>query len=150
MTREVLVSVKGLHVMEAMTEEEIEMISAGKYYNRNGKHYVVYDEAVEGTKEIVQNYIKLQDGRMELRKKGPLQTQMIFERDKKNTSWYFTPYGNMLAGIEVKDMKVNESDDLIEVNVDYSLEMNYEHIADCSIMVKIMAKDSGLFRLTES
>ena len=147
MTREVLVSVKGLHVMEEAAEDEIEMISAGKYYYRNGKHYILYDEPVEGTKEVIQNLIKLQDGKMELQKKGPLRTQMVFERDRKNTSWYFTPYGNMMAGIEVTEMKVSESSDLIEVNVDYSLEMNYEHIADCSIAVKVMAKDSGLFHL---
>lgn len=147
MTREVLVSVKGLHVMEEAADDEIEVISAGKYYYRNGKHYILYDELVEGTKEIINNCIKLQDGKMELQKKGPLRTEMVFERDKKNTSWYFTPYGNMMAGIDVKEMKINESDDMIEVNVDYSLEMNYEHIADCSITVKVIAKDSGLFRL---
>lgn len=147
MTREVLVSVKGLHVMEEAADDEIEVISAGKYYYRNGKHYILYDELVEGTKEIINNCIKLQDGKMELQKKGPLRTEMVFERDRKNTSWYFTPYGNMMAGIDVKEMKINESDDMIEVNVDYSLEMNYEHIADCSITVKVIAKDSGLFRL---
>ena len=147
MTREVLVSVKGLHVMEEEAEDEIEMISAGKYYYRNGKHYILYDELVEGTKEIIKNCIKLQDGKMELQKKGPLRTEMVFERDRKNTSWYFTPYGNMMAGIDVKEIEVSESDDLIEVNVDYSLEMNHEHIADCSIAVKVIAKDSGLFHL---
>ena len=147
MTREVLVSVKGLHVMEEAADDEIEVISAGKYYYRNGKHYILYDELVEGTKEIIKNCIKLQNGKMELQKKGPLRTEMVFERDKKNTSWYFTPYGNMMAGIDVKEMKISESDDVIEVNVKYSLEMNYEHIADCSITVKVIAKDSGLFRL---
>lgn len=147
MTEDVLVSVKGLHMMEESEENEIETISAGRYYNRNGKHYILYEEAIEGTQELVQSCIKLQNGRMEVKKKGPLQSQMIFERDKKNTSWYYTPYGNMMAGIEVTDMKVRETDDLIEVNVDYSLEMNYEHMADCCIQVKVMAKDSGLFRL---
>ncbi|MDO4299514.1 MAG: DUF1934 domain-containing protein [Lachnospiraceae bacterium] len=147
MTEDVLVSVKGLHVTEEAEQNEIETISAGRYYNRNGKHYILYEEAIEGTQELVQSCIKLQNGRMEVRKKGPLQSQMIFERDKKNTSWYYTPYGNMMAGIEVTEMKVSETKDLIEVNVDYSLEMNYEHMADCSIQVKVMAKDSGLFHL---
>lgn len=147
MTEEVLVSVKGLHTMEQSEENEIEMISAGRYYNKNGKHYILYEESIDGIPEIVKSCIKLQNGRMEVKKKGPLESQMVFERDKKNTSWYYTPYGNMMAGIEVTDMKVSETNDLIEVNVDYSLEMNYEHMADCSIQVKVMAKDSGLLRL---
>lgn len=148
MTEEVLVSVKGLHKMEGTEHDEIEMISPGKYYHRNGKHYILYEEAVEGTNEMVQNCIKLQEGRMELKKKGPLHSEMIFERDKKNTSWYCTPYGNMMAGIEVKEMEVNETSELIQVDVGYSLEMNYEHMADCNITVKVMAKDSGLLRLS--
>lgn len=147
MTKDVLVSVRGLHTMEGATENEIEVISAGKYYNRNGKHYVIYEEAVEGTHEVVENCIKLQKGRLEVKKKGPMQTQLVFEKDKKNMSWYFTPYGNMMAGIEVTEMQVSESSDLLEVNVDYSLEMNYEHMADCSINIRVMAKDSGLFHL---
>lgn len=147
MTEEVLISVKGLHTMEGSKEDEVEMISAGKYYNRNGKHYIFYEEAIEGTKEVVQSCIKLQDGRMEVKKKGPLQSEMVFEQDHKNTSWYCTPYGNMMAGIEVNNMHVSETGELIQVDVDYSLEMNYEHLADCSITVKVMAKDSGLLRL---
>lgn len=147
MTEEVLVSVKGLHAMKGTGEDEIEMISAGKYYNRNGKHYILYEEALEGTNEVVQNCIKLQEGRMEVKKKGPLQSEMIFERDRKNTSWYCTPYGSMMAGIEVNSMQFNETSELIQVDVDYSLEMNYEHLADCNITVKVMAKDSGLLRL---
>ena len=66
---------------------------------------------------------------------------------KKNMSWYGTPYGNMLAGIEVTGMDVQESEDLIDVNIDYILEMNYEHVSDAVIHIRIMAKDSGLFRL---
>lgn len=84
---------------------------------------------------------------MEVKKKGPLQSEMIFERDRKNTSWYCTPYGSMMAGIEVNSMQVSETSELIQVDVDYSLEMNYEHLADCNITVKVMAKDSGLLRL---
>ena len=76
-----------------------------------------------------------------------MKTSMVFENGKKNMSWYGTPYGNMLAGIEVTGMDVQESEDLIDVNIDYILEMNYEHVSDAAIHIRIMAKDSGLFRL---
>ena len=44
---------------------------------------------------------------------------------------------------------MEESEDIIKASVDYSLELNYEHMADCSLQVKIVAKDSGRFSLTE-
>ena len=149
MTEEVLISVKGLHTLEDTQKDEVEVISAGKYYKRNGKHYVLFEETVEGSGESINSRIKLAGERMEVCQKGAVNSQLVFERNRKNESWYGTPYGNMLAGIRVKDMKMEESEDIIKASVDYSLELNYEHMADCSLHVKIVAKDSGRFSLTE-
>ena len=87
---------------------------------------------------------------LEVQKKGLIDSKMIFEQDKKNTSWYNTPFGNLLAGTTVTDMSVKEADDLIDIHVKYELEVNYERVADCCIQIKVMAKDSGLFHITES
>lgn len=149
MTEDVLISVKGLHTLEDAQKDEVEVISAGKYYKRNGKHYVLFEEAVEGSSEPINSRIKLAQEYMEVHQKGAVNSQMVFERDRKNESWYGTPYGNMLAGIQVKNMKMEESQDIIKASVDYSLELNYEHMADCQLQVKIVAKDSGRFSLTD-
>ena len=87
---------------------------------------------------------------LEVQKKGLIDSKMIFEQDKKNTSWYNTPFGNLLAGTTVTDMSVKEADDLIDIHVKYELEVNYERVAGCCIQIKVMAKDSGLFHITES
>ena len=108
MTEDVLISVKGLHTLEDAQKDEVEVISAGKYYKRNGKHYVLFEEAVEGSSEPINSRIKLAQEYMEVHQKGAVNSQMVFERDRKNESWYGTPYGNMLAGIQVKNMKMEE------------------------------------------
>ena len=50
MTKDVLVSISGLHtdVMQETEEENeaIEVVNPANYYFRNGKHYIVYDETV--------------------------------------------------------------------------------------------------------
>lgn len=147
MTEDILISVKGLHTLESAEEEEIEVFSVGKYYFRNGKHYILYDELVEDTKEVVKNRITLKDGVMEVQKRGPVNAKLVFERDHKSTSWYDTPFGNLLAGTTVTAMQVTEQEELLEISVDYQLEVNYERIADCRIRIRAMAKDSGLFHL---
>ena len=86
---------------------------------------------MEGSSQTVSSRIKLQQERMEVSKKGAVNSQMIFEPDRKSESWYGTPYGNMLAGIQVKNMKIEETRDVIRASVEYSLELNYEHMADC-------------------
>ena len=147
MTEDIIVSVKGLHTMDNVDEEEIEVISAGKYYFNNGKHYILYEEMAEGSNEAIQNRITLRAGILEVRKKGPVSANMVFERGRKNMSWYNTPFGNLLAGVDVVSMEVTEEENLREAVVQYELEVNYERVADCRIQIRVMAKDSGLFHL---
>lgn len=147
MTEDVLISVKGLHALDAADEEEVEVFSAGKYYFKNGKHYIFYDEMLEDTGTVVKNRITLKDGRMEVKKTGPFHSQLVFEEERKNNSWYNTPFGQLMAGIEVQSMRIKEEEKLLEIRVDYELEINYEKMAECQIQIKVMAKDSGLFKL---
>lgn len=148
MTEDILISVKGMHALDGTGEnDEVEVFSAGKYYFKNGKHYVFYDEVPEDGGEVIKTRITLQGEWMEVQKKGPASSSMVFEADKKHTSWYNTPFGNLMMGIEVTDMNVVEKENLIEVRVDYGLEVNYDRVADSRIRIRVMSKDSGLFHL---
>ena len=43
---------------------------------------------------------------------------------------------------------MNETEDNIDIKVDYKLlEVNYEHLAECSISMNIMSKDTKNFRI---
>ncbi len=147
MTEDVLVSVKGLHTLDTAQDEEIEIFSAGKYFFRNGTHYLFYDEQVEDNGDVVSNRITLKDGGMEITKKGAVNVKMSFLREEKTECWYETPFGEMLVGLEVTDMKTTEEKDLLEIHVSYRLELNYEHVADCQIRIRAISKGSPLFHL---
>ena len=48
MTKDVLLSIKGLQIGENEQNDTIEVISPGDYYFRNGKHFFMYEEVMEG------------------------------------------------------------------------------------------------------
>lgn len=54
MTQDVLLTISGLHDMAFADPEEneenepIEVITPASYYWKNGKHYILYDEVMEG------------------------------------------------------------------------------------------------------
>ena len=48
MTNEVLLTIAGLQLIDGDQEMPVEVVTAGNYYLRNGKHYILYDEVVEG------------------------------------------------------------------------------------------------------
>ena len=152
MTKDVLVSISGLHadVMQESEEENeaIEVVNPANYYFRNGKHYIVYDEPVEGMSGTIKNKLKItDDNTVEIMKSGISNAHMIFEKNKKNLSYYNTPYGNLLVGINATDVKVSETEDNIDIKVDYKLEVNYEHLAECTITMSVMSKDVRDFRI---
>ena len=43
---------------------------------------------------------------------------------------------------------MEETEHCIDVQIDYALEVNYEHLADCTIKMKIASKEKGGFSLT--
>lgn len=147
MTKDVLIAIKGLQFDAAAEETNIETVSVGQYYEKNSSHYVLYDEIDEDSEECTKNIIKFRENKMELTKKGLVNVHMIFEKDKKNLTNYATPFGDILIGIDAKRISMNEDNENIRVKVDYALEINYEHFADCKITVEIKPKEqaSGLF-----
>ena len=151
MTEDILISVRGLHTLDIEQEEEetdeLEMTMPGKYYFRNGKHYVLFEETDEESQSVVKNRFKLSEDRLEISKKGAMNTTMTIQRGEKSSSWYGTPVGDVQLGIEVTDMQLMEGEDEIEMNVAYALEMNSEHVSDSRIRLRIMERNKGLFRI---
>lgn len=147
MTKEVLVSISGLQFAEEMAQEPMEVITSGDYYKKNGKHYIIYDEVMEGFSETTKNIIKISDGCMDITKRGVANVHMMFEKDKKNLTYYYTPYGSLLIGIEAREVGIEETENDLFISVDYALEVNYEHLADCKIKMNVKSKNAGDFKI---
>lgn len=143
MTKEVLVSISGLQYAEEMDNEPVEVITSGDYYRKNGKHYVIFEEVMEGFEETTKNIVKIGDEFLDITKRGTANVHMMFEKNKKNVTYYYTPYGSLLIGIEATKIDVKETEQDIHVTVDYALEVNYEHMADCTIKMNVKSKNAG-------
>ncbi len=139
MTKDILLRIRGLQFMEEGEEEPIEVIVPGVYFEKNGKHYLKYDEVQEGLGGVVQNLIKVDENCMEVTKRGVSNVHMVFEENKKNLSYYSTPFGNLQVGISATGIVLDTAEDRLDIKVDYALEVNYEHLADCTISINAQA-----------
>ena len=133
MTKDVLISISGLQFAGGENSEPVEVITSGSYYKKNGRHYILYDEVADEVLDIT--------------KRGETNVHMMFEKDKKNVTYYYTPYGNLLIGIDATKVQVEETEHNLSVKVDYALEVNYEHMADCKITMNIQSKNAGDFKI---
>ena len=91
MTRDVLISIRGAQIQEA-NQEQVELITTGDYFLKNGKHYILYDEVSEGNEGIIRNTIKVLPESMNIIKRGAISTDMLFEKNQKKMTCYTTPF----------------------------------------------------------
>lgn len=146
MTKEVLIRISGLRVMDG-DQEDVEVITKGEYYWRNGKHYVFYDEVVEGFEGSIRNMVKITPEMMEIRKQGITSTNMIFEQGQKKMARYITPMGEMTVEIGTRRIEVETQEDSLKVSVNYGLDINYQHVSDCSICLDVSSLDKAQLHL---
>lgn len=115
MTKDVLISISGLQFAGGENSEPVEVITSGSYYKKNGRHYILYDEVAEDTAGTTKNIIKLGDEVLDITKRGETNVHMMFEKDKKNVTYYYTPYGNLLIGIDATKVQVEETEHNLSV-----------------------------------
>lgn len=154
MTKEVLINISGLQMavndMENDDNEPIETLSAGNYYFKDGKHYVFFEEVAEGIPGVTKSQIRLNGTEcLEVIKKGVSNMHMVFEKGKTNRCFYQTPFGELNLGIATGQIFVEESDDNINIRVEYVLDVNYEPLADCVIRINIKPRESKDFSIHE-
>jgi len=143
MTRDVLIRLSGMQQMDHVSPDQIEVITTGDYFLKNGKHYVIYEEVMEGIEGTVHNLVKISPGLLDIRRKGMIETHMVFENDKMNVTRYETPMGEMVIGIHTEKIDLEEDEEHLHVKVDYSLDINYEHVSDCRIVMDICSRENA-------
>lgn len=147
MTRDVLIRISGLQRMDEDNLDNVEVITTGDYFMKNGKHYVIYDEVLEGFDGSVRNTVKISPEMMDIQRKGVMRSHMIFEQDKKSMTRYETPMGEMVLEISTNQIVLDEEEDRLQVKVEYSLDINYDHVSDCSIVMDIWSREKAQLQL---
>lgn len=149
MMQEVILTLQGLQFDQREEDaDKIETVTVGDYYKKNGKHYVIYEEVTEGFEQTTKNRLKFSENMVELSRSGLINMHMVFQENKKNLSNYNTPFGQILIGIDTKKIRIEENENNIVVDVDYSLDINYEFLSDCHIRIDISSKENGSFSLS--
>ena len=150
MTKDVLLAIKGLQFNASEEESNIQTITPAAYYMKNNSHFVIYDEATEGSDELTKNVIRLKDRSMEITKKGHVNVHMVFEENRKSLSNYATPFGDILIGLDTRKISVTSEVNKMHVEVDYMLEVNYEFLANCRISMDITERNEEDFTIFEN
>ncbi len=137
MTRDVLVSVSGIHMSEG-EPQEVELITAGDYFLKNGKEYILFEETLEEGGQPVKTTIRLEENSLDITRRGDsMDSRMKFQTGHKDVSRYLTPAGELMLGVLTNQVSVTREEELLRAEVSYALEVNFEHMSDCNIVVTV-------------
>ena len=79
-----MIHINGVQFAFAGEEDEpVEIITPGKYYFKNGHHYLVYDEPGEEPNEVCHNLLKFRKSYLEVRRNGFVSTSSFLRKIKR-------------------------------------------------------------------
>jgi len=137
MNKDVLVSIKGLHMDVTQGEEELETIVRGEYKQKNNAHYIEYDEFTQDSEALSRTSLYIDRDRFEMLRDGEMNMALCFEKNRKSMTGYNTPFGNFMLGVTTNEYELEESAGKIKLNIDYSLEVNYMFVGDCKVSLDV-------------
>lgn len=135
MSKKALISVKS--IQDEKTEESIEVVTPGDFYNKNEKYYVEYDETeisgMEGTKTI----FEIDPSKFTLIRNGTTATKMEFKDKSENFVMYNTPYGMIEMKILTQELFIDVNDNGGDVKIKYDMVLPGEKPLNTTLSVNI-------------
>ncbi len=146
MTRNVKLVISGLDEKIQDTEQDrksraADMEHDAEYFQRNGSHYLLYEEQPQGFDAVSKCRLKIHENYMELIRQGDVRTRMVFEPGKTHPVDYQTPFGSLAMEIYTKKVEVKVEENTLYVTVDYSLETWGDSISDCRIEITVKTEE---------
>lgn len=137
MTKDVLLSITGLYAEDNEAGDSIETLAPATFHVKEGVYYIFYDEIIDGVAGITKSRIKYGDKCFELTRKGEVSVHLMFEEGKMTLNTYQMPYGTLVVGLDTKSIQISEQEEEISIKIEYSMEINYQHVSDNTINVVI-------------
>lgn len=141
MTKDIILTISGLHETDGDADAPIETMTPAQYFMKNGKHYVVYDEVLEGLEGTVKSTIKFTDEMVELIRNGPASTRMVFQPGHEHMAIYQTPMGPLSISLYTEDLTMEISEEQMELKIDYSLKTEGIVVSESTVNIKICPKE---------
>lgn len=148
MKKDVLVIVTGMQIsMDNPDGEEIEIITPGQYFEKNGKKYITYKETEISGSEGTTDTIKIEDNKVTVMRHGTNSSHMIFQLGKKHMTHYNTPFGTLLLGMTTTSIHINMKEERGDIEVKYNLEVNHVLMGSNTLYIKIASDRNEISKI---
>ena len=145
MTKDVILTISGLHDTDGEADAPIETMTPAQYYMKNGKHYIVYDEILDGLEGTLKSTIKFTEKQVELIRNGAASARMLFQPGQEHMVIYQTPMGPLSISLYTEDMEISVEEEKISLRIDYSLKTEDVVVSESTVNISICPKEHARF-----
>lgn len=124
--KEVMIRIKGKQVSRESGEEEMEFVTEGKLYRRNGTYYLLYDETELSGVPGCQTRLRLRDGEIQMKRIGEgagSGTEILFEKGKRYNGFYDTPFGAIEIEVLTNEVASEITEEGGNIDIDYDISL---------------------------
>ena len=126
--KDITLKITGKQCFSDKEEEQIEFVTDGQIYNRNGALYVVYDESELSGMVGSKTSLKVSGETVKMKRIGDAGygTELYFETGKRFNSTYDTPYGEIMVEILTNKVKNQLSPEELKgtIDIEYALALD--------------------------
>ena len=106
MAQKAMLTLEGRQRDESGEETVTRLCTQADYSIRNGSHYILYEERLPESEALVRTLIKLKGSLLEMTKRGPVSSRMVFEVGQSHRTEYVTPYGILPLEVCTQELEV--------------------------------------------
>lgn len=139
MKKDVIITIKGLQSFEDTGDDSVELVTSGRFYEKNGNYYISYKESELTGLGNTTTTVKVEKNKVTVIRFGDLETHMIFEEGKKHISYYDMGFGALTVGISTKSIDKSLSDLGGQMKIDYAMEINNAVAGESALCMDIRA-----------
>ena len=96
--KDILLKIVGMQITERGSEEQMEFITEGRFARKGDAMYLIFEESELSGVEGCTTSLKISGEKVRMKRygeEGAIQTAIEFEKGRKFTGWYETPFGTV-------------------------------------------------------
>ena len=148
MQKDVLISITGTVISDSGAPDVIELVTAGRYYKRDGHYYIRYEEGESGGFAGSVTTVKVDGERaVTLTRQGGTSSRLLLEQGRRHLCRYDSGEGLMMVGISGCRIHSALDETGGELQFQYMLDINAQLVSRNEVHISIKeanAKHAGL------
>lgn len=127
--KDVIISIRGTqHSLqpgeEAQGPESVELITDGRYeYGSAASWFTYHESEITGMEGTVTTF-RMEDGLVTLTREGSVNSQMLFQKGRKHTFLYDTPFGSLTMGVDTQQLRTEADEHGGRMDIVYSVDVD--------------------------